>query len=286
MTSEYKLKELGLFLRSRRQRLAPEEVGLTAGPRRKTPGLRREEVAQLARLGVSWYSWLEQGRDIHVSAEALRSVATALRLTPDETAYIFEIAGHLVPPTVRDEPSGVSASLQRVLDSMTWTPAYVLNQRWDRIESNSAANALFGDIRDSAPRDTNVIWRLFTSPQIKTLVHNWESVAQDTLCEFYTTRSRCTDEEWMEEFASDLMQISPEFRAWWPKREIRPPRDRRTVFDHPTAGRLVLEFTTYYISERMDLRMCVLVPLPEEDSPRKLRDLIANFRMLPSDASR
>ncbi len=165
---EYR-QALADFLRQRRARLTPAEVGLPSGIRRRTPGLRREEVAQLANMGISWYVWLEQGRDVHPSASVLESLAQALRLTPNERRHLFLLAGQPLPPlSISPTKESISPALQQVLDDLNPSPAYVLGRRYDYLAWNKAADGLFSisDIAldTSSPYPRNLLWRLFTSP--------------------------------------------------------------------------------------------------------------------------
>ncbi len=155
------------FLRQRRAHLTPAEVGLPAGIRRRTPGLRREEVAQLANMGTSWYVWLEQGRDVHPSAQVLESLAQALRLTPNERRHLFLLAGQPLPPHASPLEERTSPALQQVLDDLNPTPAYAVGRRWDYLAWNKAADALFAISEASSPYAHNLVWRFFTSPTMR-----------------------------------------------------------------------------------------------------------------------
>src|SRR5690242_2532234 len=181
------------FLRKRRASLSPAEVGLPAGLRRRTPGLRREEVAQLANIGISWYVWLEQGREVHPSVQVLECLAQALRLTPNERRHLFLLAGQPLPPPLSPAEENVGPALHQLLDDLNPSPAYILGRRYDYLAWNRAADALFA-ISDiladtSSPHAQNMVWRLFTSPTTRARP-NWEMVARATLAEFRTASAR------------------------------------------------------------------------------------------------
>src|SRR5437763_11667652 len=201
------------FLRQRRAQLTPAEVELPPGIRRRTPGLRREEVAQLANMGTSWYVWLEQGRNVHPSAAVLESLAQALRLTPNERRHLFLLAGQPLPPPLVFPEESISPALQQLLSDLNPSPAYVLGRRYDYLAWNKAADALFA-ISDtlsdtSSPYARNMIWRLFTSQTTRERP-NWEMVARATLAEFRTASARYPGDPWFEEMIEDLKQVSPE----------------------------------------------------------------------------
>src|SRR5919109_552367 len=160
---EHRLQELGDFLRTRRARLTPEDVGLPRGSRRRAPGLRRAEVAQLAGVSVDWYTWLEQGRPITVSTQVLESLVQALHLNANEREHLFFLAHQQPPPARAMELETVSPTLQHFLDHQGFSPAFVLGRRWDVVAWNEAARVVFGDYGQMTSRERNAVWRLFTS---------------------------------------------------------------------------------------------------------------------------
>lgn len=251
------------FLRKRRASLSPSEVELPPGLRRRTPGLRREEVAQLANIGTSWYVWLEQGRDVHPSAQVLESLAQALRLTPNERRHLFLLAGQPLPPSVSPEDESISPALQQVLDDLNPSPAYVLGRRYDYLAWNKAADGLFA-ISDtlldtSSPYARNMVWRLFTSPTTRERP-NWEMVARATLAEFRTANARYPGDPWFEELIEELKQVSPEFCQWWPHHDVRSALDGHKVIKHPTLGSLEFEHLTLQVLTDPDIRIMIYTP--------------------------
>ena len=213
VSDEQRRQDLADFLRTRRMRLSPEQVGLIRGGRRRTPGLRREEVAQLAHVGVSWYTLLEQGRALHPSREVLQSIADALQLTPDERHHLFVLADQqpLVETHASDEQ--VSSALHCVLDALNPLPAFVVGRRWDYLAWNPTAEQVFGLSRSVPPHEYNVVWRLFVDPMSHHISHpQWEQVAQKVLAEFRAESARYADEEWFKRLIADLHHVSPEFQ--------------------------------------------------------------------------
>src|SRR5690242_15652701 len=152
---------LAAFLRTRRARLSPISVGLPARGRRRTPGLRREEVAELANVGVAWYTLLEQGRDVHPSMSVLQSVALALKLTPVEEQHLFLLAGHTLPMKALPETEVVTPALRRMVDALTPHPAFVIGRRWDVLYWNRGADLLFRFDEPAPPHSRNIVWRFF-----------------------------------------------------------------------------------------------------------------------------
>ncbi|MGH2514158.1 MAG: helix-turn-helix transcriptional regulator [Ktedonobacterales bacterium] len=262
MQESERRQALADFLRQRRASLAPADVGLPPGFRRRTPGLRREEVAQLASIGTSWYVWLEQGRDVHPSAQVLECIAQALRLTPNERRHLFLLAGQSAPPHGSPSEEPVSQALQLLLDDLDPTPACVLGRRWDYLAWNKAADAVFGMSEESTPYARNLIWQLFTSPARRERPH-WEQIARGMLAEFRTASARYPNDRWFEELIEDLKQVSAEFCQWWPHHDARRTLDGHKVMEHPTLGRLEFEHINLQVLSDPDVRVMLYVPLAE-----------------------
>jgi transcriptional regulator with XRE-family HTH domain len=271
-------KELGQFLRSRRERMVPSGDLIARHPRRRTPGLRREEVAQEAGVGVSWYTWLEQGRDIRVSASVLRRIARALRLDREETGHVLRLAGFGVPEEPPTVASTVRPTLQRVLDAMEYIPAYVHNARWDRIAWNDAALALMGDFAGDPPEQRNTVWRTFADPAVRAYSEDWEQVARIVIAEFNASVSQQFDDPWLMAFVDRISDHSPEFRQWWATREIIARKEGETRILHPVAGRLHLERSVFQIPYDPSLSLVMFTPLAVERTPERLCELVDAFR--------
>lgn len=262
MLESERRRALADFLRTRRARLSPEDVGLPPGVRRRTPGLRREEVAQLANIGASWYVWLEQGRDVHPSAQVLESLAQALRLTPNERRHLFSLAGQPLPPHVFPLEEPISPVLQRVLEDLDPAPAYVMGRRWDYLAWNKSADALFSLSNAPAPYGRNLIWRLFMNP-IMLERPDWEQMVRSSLAEFRAANARYPGDQWFEELIEDLKQASPEFCRCWPHHDASSTLDGHKSMDHPTLGHLEFEHTTLQLPSDPDIRVIIYTPHAE-----------------------
>jgi transcriptional regulator with XRE-family HTH domain len=248
------------FLRKRRACMTPSEVGLPPGLRRRTPGLRREEVAQLANIGTSWYVWLEQGRDVHPSPQVLESLAQALRLTPNERRHLFLLAGQPLPPYALPAEEHVRPALQQILSDLDPTPAYIMGRRWDCLAWNKAADEVFGISQAPPPYGRNLIWRCFVSPQVREHFPHWEQMARGMLAEFRTACARHPGDEWFEELIEELKRVSPEFCRWWPHHDAPSSLDGHKVIEHPVLGHLEFEHINLQLLSDPDIRVTIFPP--------------------------
>ncbi len=275
MSDERRRQDLADFLRTRRMRLAPEQVGLIGGGRRRTPGLRREEVAQLAHVGVSWYTLLEQGRDIHPSSEVLQSIAEALQLTSAERQHLLLLANQQYLVGADASREEVSPALHRVLDALNPIPAYVIGHRWNFLAWNRAAEHVLLLSKWEPPYEYNAVWRMFAGSISQRLYNpEWEQVAQRVLAEFRAESARYTDDEWLKRLIADLQRVSPEFRAWWPRHDVRGQSDALKEIEHPLVGRLMFEHTTLQVPAMPELKVMIYTPRPETDTLAKLHQLM------------
>ncbi len=274
---DYRLHELGDFLRTRRARLTPEEVGLPRGSRRKTPGLRRVEVAQMVGVSVDWYTWLEQGRSITPSTQVLERLVQTLRLDANERTHLFLLAQQQAPPALLLETESVSPSLQHFLNQFGTRPAFVSGRRWDILAWNDAGCAVFGDFRLRTPRERNTIWSIFTNPLSRQFVVDWEEDARHLLAQFRSSCGRYPGDAQLTELIHDLMLASPEFRAWWPDHEVHSGQEGRKALNHPQVGYLLFERLTFQVFDTPDLKVTVYTPLEEADTPRKVEQLLAQW---------
>ncbi|GCE28855.1 transcriptional regulator [Dictyobacter alpinus] len=270
-----RLQELGDFLRTRRARLAPEDVGLPRGGRRRAPGLRRVEVAQLAGVSVDWYTWLEQGRSITASTQVLESIVQALRLNVSEREHLFFLAHQQPPPERAWELEIVSPTLQNFLDHQGLSPAFVLGRHWDVVAWNAAASILFGDYNQLTSRERNSIWRMFTTPGHRHFLVDWEEHARRMVAQFRASCGRYPGDPRLTELIHDLMLCSPEFRAWWSDHEVLGPLEGHKTFNHPQAGYLHFEHLTFQVFDAPDLNVNVYTPVDEGDTPTKISQLLS-----------
>jgi transcriptional regulator with XRE-family HTH domain len=260
MDERERRKALAAFLRTRRARLQPAEVGVPVRTRRRTPGLRREEVAELANIGVSWYTLLEQERDVHPSAQVLESLAQALRLTRNERRHLFLLAGQPLPSPALPSEECVSPTLQQMLDDLNPTPACVVGRRWDYLAWNRAADAVFAISEASPPYARNVVWRFFTDPTMRDQFAHWEQIARGLLAEFRTASTRYPGDAWFEDLIADLKQASPEFCRWWPHHEASNLIDGKKIIKHPTLGHLEFRHVTLHVFSDPDIRVTAHIP--------------------------
>jgi transcriptional regulator with XRE-family HTH domain len=257
---------LAAFLRTRRARLSPTEVGLPARSRRRTPGLRREEVAELANIGVSWYTLLEQEQDVHPSMSVLESIAQALRLTPAEEQHLFRLSGHTLPVKAPTEDEEVSPALRRVVDALTPHPAFVIGRRWDILIWNRVAGRLFRFDEPFPPHSLNVVWRFFQQEEARSLNPDWEAQARNLVAQFRADYARYPGDASFEELLHDLQHISPSFREWWGQHDVRGLPDGPRSMIHPALGPLEFDHVTFQASFSSDLRVKVYAASPSTAS--------------------
>jgi transcriptional regulator with XRE-family HTH domain len=265
--------ELGRFLKSRRARIPPAALGLRGGSRRRTPGLRREEVADLAGVGLTWYTWLEQGRAIRVSPEVLAGIARALQLEAAERAHLFRLAGH-APPATEAAAAAVSPRLQRVLDCWDPFPAHVAGRRRDILAWNRASEALNGWSRLADDR-RNVLWWVFMVPTVRRLLVDWEQEAALAVAAFRAEAGRALGEPDYRELVAELLEGSPDFAAVWARQDVRGRQEGLHRFAHPELGRFDLEFTPFRVAEQPSLRLYLYTPADDGRSESVLRQAVA-----------
>jgi transcriptional regulator with XRE-family HTH domain len=271
---EIRKRELGAFLRSRRERLEPADVGLPAGLRRRTPGLRREEVAMVAGVGTTWYTWLEQGRDVRPSNEVLAALGDALKLDPAERRHLFILAGRSAPDPRPRSIERVDAPLLHTLTSLANQPAYVIGRRWDVLAWNTAAEAIFGDYSRHEGDARNIMHLLFTDDAHRQLLDNWEELARAALGLFRADSARYIGDPDFERLIAVLTAASPQFRAWWPRRDVLRRLSGVKKIHHPRAGAMAFEHMSLSIDDGSDMKLIVYTPLEEEDSIAKMAALL------------
>lgn len=261
---------LGTYLRDRRTKLDPATFGFSLA-RRRTPGLRREEVAQRANVSPTWYTWLEQGRGGSPSADVLERIAQALMLTDVEREHLFLLAlGR--PPEVRYQASeGVTPRLQRVLDAMTFAPALVKTATWDIVAWNSAAAAVLTNYGQLEPQQRNVLRLLFLNPGVRAVQVDWESVARFVVAAFRAEAARAGASKAVEALVHELCELSPEFEALWRDNDVQAWGGGTKHLHHPELGLIALEYSAFAVDGRPDLSMLVYNPATPEDTERVRR---------------
>ena len=260
---------LGVFLKDRRAKLDPAAFGFGSA-RRRTPGLRREEVAGLADVSATWYTWLEQGRGGPPSADVLERLAAALRLTPPEREHLFLLAQHRPPEVRRPVSPSVSPQLQRVLDSMEFSPAFVKTSAWDIVAWNRAAVAVLGDYAALAPEQRNLLRMFFCNPHARTRMSqpHWESNARLLVASFRLETSRFGVSESAQALVAELCQSSPEFASMWRDNDVSNYGEGIKHLEHPVTGPLSLEYSTFAVSDQPDLSLVIFAPATPADAER------------------
>ncbi len=273
--------ELAEFLRSRRARLSPEQVGLPRGTRRRTPGLRREEVAMLAGVSPEWYTWLEQGRDINVSMQVLESLVRVLHLDANERDHLFLLALRQPPPPIEIySPPTVSPILQQFIDQLTTSPACVVDVRSNVVAWNAAYVAVFigdeNEARELNERDRNLIWRIFTRPAAKHYNEGWREMARRFLAQFRIGYGRFINDPWWAEQIAELSAVSPEFRELWAQHDVINMSEGHKLFHHPLAGELDFDILWLQTVESDDLRLLIHTPRANTGTAEKIERLLAS----------
>ncbi len=262
--------DLADFLRARRGALSPHDVGLISGPRRRTTGLRREEVALLANVSVSWYTWLEQGRPINASVDVIDALAGALLLDGVERDHLLALSGHPGRAPIAPGRDQAPESVVRLLDALAPSPAYVLGPRWDFIAWNEPFRVLYPHVVALHPDERNLVWVIFGEPSTRQLVGDWEMEARRVLSQFRAESLPVRDDPAVAAMVQRLLTSSVEFAQWWPRHDVGGFESHRRVFHHPSAGRL--EFVTQQLipAGEPDLRVVVHLAIDGDDSTARL----------------
>jgi len=259
---------LGTYLRDRRTKLDPAALGFPS-ERRRTLGLRREEVAQRANISPTWYTWLEQGRGGAPSAEVLDRIAHALILTDVEREHLF-LLGLGRPPDARyRKTDGVTPRVQRVLDALDPCPAIIRTPIWDVVAWNRAATVMLVDYGSLPPDQRNILRWIFLDTRARAVQYDWESVARFVLGAFRVEAARAGAAAAVEPLVDELSRLSPEFRAMWRDNEVRVAHgDAIKHINHPVLGPLAFEYSAFSVDGRTDLSMIVYNPATAEDAAR------------------
>jgi transcriptional regulator with XRE-family HTH domain len=269
-------RELGAFLRSRRERLTPADVGLPAGGRRRTPGLRREEVASLAGVGMTWYTWLEQGRDINASEQVLQALARTLLLDPHERTHLFTLAGVPAPGRV-SESQVISPELRAVLDQLHPYPAFVTNGRYDLLAYNRAYTVLIGDLDALPYEERNTLWIMFTKRSTARCFVDGDQAKPRMVAQLRAAMAEHIADPAWKCLVKRLQQSSAEFRELWSRHEVAEPENARKRLLHRDLGLLQFNYLNTWLAPRAGLRLVSY--LPADDATR---DAIKEFdSMLP-----
>ncbi|WP_345352920.1 helix-turn-helix transcriptional regulator [Actinoallomurus liliacearum] len=260
--------ELAAFLRSRRDRITPADVGIPAGLRRRTPGLRREEVAQLAGVGVTWYTWLEQGRPINVSGQVLDAIARTLRLDQTEREHLYRLADVAAMPG-RAPHDRLEPQVQTVLDGLVPLPATVMSSRYDVLAWNTAYAAVWPAIQqadETKPR--NLLWRMFVTPECCNQMLNRDTELPQMVGMFRAAFARHLGEPSWTGLVERLSAASPEFARMWAAHDVAVPSTRVKIFRHASVGEIRLSVVNFAVTAAPETRMAVYTPADEETRER------------------
>lgn len=276
MNATARLQALSAFLKSQRAKISPESVGFPAGTRRRTPGLRREEVAQLAGVSTTWYTWLEQGRDIQASPSVLDCVAGALRMNADERKYLYSLAieDGSTAYTPENDALQISPSLQKIITQLRHCPVIVSDRMCNIVGWNQAACHVFLDFDRIPPEERNMIRLLFSRREFRRLAVNWEQFASGFLSMFRSYYGRYVSDEWYERFLREMSETHPEFRSMWEHGQVSYAPEVHLEFRHAKAGKMVYELTSLSVSGQDDLRLSIYTPAPDTPTESKLRRLM------------
>jgi transcriptional regulator with XRE-family HTH domain len=273
--AELRRRELGAFLRSRRERVKPDDVGLPSLRRRRTPGLRREEVAQLAGVGITWYTWLEQGRDIRPSAQVLEAIARALQFDTHEQGHLFTLAG--VPiTTVAHQCLELCPNVQQLIDQLEPFPACVLTDRLDLLAYNRIFASFFEDIGEIPIEDRNLLWLSFTNPNWREVMVDWDEAVARMVAEYRAAMARHLDEPAWKSLVARLHQASPEFRTFWERHDVQGVESRTKRAMHPTVGLLSFDYTNLWLGQRLGTRIVASTPA-DERTRKRLETLVRSL---------
>ncbi|WP_274648800.1 helix-turn-helix transcriptional regulator [Paenibacillus humicola] len=273
-TESGRLKVLGDFLKSRRERLQPEQAGISGSyGRRRTPGLRREEVAVLAGVSVTYYTWLEQGREVTASREVMESIGRALQLSPDERLHLLR----LWSPEKSFAPHGpgsVKPEWQKIIDQLAY-PAFIANDRTEVLAWNRAASAIIADFQPMSDRDRVLMNIFFTDPYYRNHISNWDDFARYSVAVFRSNYDRHSGDSWFGETAERLAEESAEFGSLWLLHDIQLKKASPFILNHPRAGLLSFEINSFVsLNGSTDPHCCIYTPIAGTPTEQRLKEFL------------
>jgi transcriptional regulator with XRE-family HTH domain len=265
--------ELAVFLRTKRKQVSPSTYGFLPSTKRRTSGLRREEVAELADVGPTWYTWLEQGREIRPSLRVLGNIAAVLQLSDVETQYLYELAGHEPQRPIPSDDVGNEPTLQRVVDEFR-SPAFVRNGRYDIVSCNEAFAVTFGIGTQTAPLGRNFLWCLLRNDWGTTQLPDSDELARACVADFRMTYARRGTPPAFAALVRELHAASTLFTQWWSEYAVEEIREVRQRVTHPSAGELSFLFTQYDVVERPGLKLALFSSQGGTDTAQRLSRLM------------
>ncbi|MDQ3901517.1 MAG: helix-turn-helix transcriptional regulator [Actinomycetota bacterium] len=272
-------RELGNLLRSRRERLQPADVGLPPGSRRRTRGLRREEVASLAAISPTYYTFLEQGRELHPSRQVLDALASALRLTAAERAHVHQLAHHSPPAPAPAAVESLAPGLAELVVRLDPCPTYVTGRRWDVLAANRAARVLWTDWAALPSAERNMVWWTFTHPAARSVLVDWEHEASALLARLRSAAARHPDDPGFTELIEQLHGASPEVRAWWPRHEVAQIGSGLKRLRHAELG--VLTMRQVVLTAVDDPDQTLVTCTADYADLSRIRTLVRSSRLVP-----
>lgn len=274
-SAEERRKELGTFIRARRDQLERTNFGLPPLGRGRTVGLRREEVSYLSGVSVTWYTWLEQGRDINPSRQVLDAVARTLHLTTTEHSYLLSLLGYAPVQPREVVPVALAPDhVQRLLDALDEYPAYAIAPDWGIAGWNAAYAALYPNVATASPEQRNLLWLVFTDPYVRDLLPDWAVTSRRFLAEFRAETGQRLGDPGHAYLISRLLETSSDFRAGWESHDIQGFTSRERAFHHPLVGDLFFEHHQLAPSDHPDLHVIIYTPVLTTDTPERLRELL------------
>lgn len=269
-----RLKVLGDFLKSRRERLQPEQAGIpNSFGRRRTPGLRREEVAILAGVSATYYTWLEQGREVTASKEVIESIGRALQLSPDERMHLLR----LWSPEKSDMPPGpesVKPEWQNIIDQVAY-PAFIANDRTEVLAWNRAACEIIADFQSMSDQERVLIRTFFMNPYFRNHISNWGEFASYSVAVFRSYYDRHTGNAWFRDTVERLAEECEEFDSMWQLHDIQQKKASRFILNHPRAGELAFEINTFVsLNGNTDLHFCSYTPITGTPTEHRLKEFL------------
>lgn len=276
MNSETRLQEMSDFLKMKRSKIHPHMVGFPTGTRRRTPGLRREEVAQLAGVSTTWYTWLEQGRDIKVSSSVLDAVSNALQLNEDERKYLYALAMDegMKPDIPFDNKSSISPSLKKILQELRYCPTIITDRRCYIVGWNQAAANVFLDFEQVEEEKRNLIYLVFARKELRSLAVNWEHFVRGFLAIFRTYYGQYVADPWYAHFIEKLEKDFPEFHSLWNQSEVSSAPEVLIEFRHAKVGKMLFNLTSLKVQGKNDLRCSIYTPVDDTSTEKKLKKLM------------
>jgi transcriptional regulator with XRE-family HTH domain len=276
MDHDTRLQTLSAFLKSKRAKISPESIGITTGSRRRTPGLRREEVAQLAGVSTTWYTWLEQGRNIRMSASVLDCISNALQLTADERKYVYALSleSGVGALSIKEEQSEISPSLKVIMNELQFCPTIITDRRYYIVGWNEAAAHVFLDFEQVPIEERNMISLLFARKELQRLAVNWDHFIKGFLAIFRAYYGQYMEDKWYDQFIAEMKLAHPDFDHLWQQSEVKTAPEVVIEFRHAKAGKMLFNLTSLQVQGDSDLRCSIYTPAADSATKNKLQKLM------------